>query len=87
MKTISTTTTAKGRLLYTLFSEYTDGTEHFGVTVSSKLFGDEEVVSVRDITTDPDFAEKITNMLADNLVLPSTLTEVIEECIAAEFTV
>ncbi|MCH5349329.1 MAG: hypothetical protein J1E40_08400 [Oscillospiraceae bacterium] len=87
MKTISTIETAKGRLLYTLFSELMDGTERFGVTVSSKIFGDEEVVSVRDITTDPAFAEKIAFMLADNLVLPSTLTEVIEECIAAEFTV
>lgn len=87
MKTISTIETAKGRLLYTLFSELMDGTERFGVTVSSRIFGDEEVVSVRDITTDPAFAEKIAFMLADNLVLPSTLTEVIEECIAAEFTV
>lgn len=87
MKTISIIETARGRLLYTLFSEHMDGTERFGVTVSSKIFGDEEVVSVRDITTDPVFAEKITFMLADNLVLPSTLTEVIEECIAAEFTV
>ena len=87
MKTISTTTTAKGKLLYTLFSDITDGTERFGVTVSSKLFGDEEVVSVRDITTDLAFAERITFLLADNLVLPSTLTEVIEECIAEEFTV
>ena len=87
MKTISTIETAKGRLLYTLFSEYADGTEHYGVTVSSKLFGDEEIVSVKDITTDHDFAEKLAFMLADNLVLPSTLTEVIEECIAAEFTI
>ena len=87
MKTISTIETAKGRLLYTLFSDVTDGTEHFGVTVSSKIFGDEEVVSVKDITTDPDFAQKIAYMLADNLVLPSTLTEVIEECITSEFTV
>lgn len=87
MKTINTIETARGRLLYTLFSEHTDGAEHFGVTVSSKLFGDEEVVSVSDITTDPDFAQRITYMLADNLVLPSTLTEVIEECITSEFTV
>ncbi|MCH5194947.1 MAG: hypothetical protein J1F11_13390 [Oscillospiraceae bacterium] len=87
MKTISTIETARGRLQYTLFSESADGAEHFGVTVSSKLFGDEEVVSVRDITTDPAFAERIAFLLADNLVLPSTLTEVIEECIAAEFTV
>ena len=87
MKIISTIETARGRLLYTLFSELMDGTERFGVTVSSKIFGDEEIVSVRDITTDLVFAEKITFMLADNLVLPSTITEVIEECIAAEFTV
>ena len=87
MKTISTTTTARGKLLYTIFSEDTDGTEHFGITVLSTLFGDREVVSVRDITTDPDFAEKLAFMLADNFVLPSTLSEVIEECIAAEFTV
>lgn len=87
MKTINTIETAKGKLLYTLFSEESDGTERYGITAMSKIFGDEETATVRDITTDHISAEKLAVLLADNLVLPSTLSEVVEEYIAAEFTV
>lgn len=87
MKIINTIETAKGKLLYTIFSEAAGDTEHFGIAVSSKIFGDEETSAVGKITTSLVFAEKIAFLLADNLVLPSTLSEVIEECVSAEFTV
>ena len=38
-------------------------------------------------TSELDFARKLLFMLADNLVLPSTADEVIEEFLAASFTV
>ena len=87
MKTINSIETAKGRLLYTLFSEEAEGTERYGITVVSRIFGDEETSTVRDITTDLDSAERLAHLLADNLVLPSTFPEIVEEYIAAEFTV
>ena len=87
MKTINTIETAKGKLLYTLFSEKNEGPERYGLTVVSTIFGDEETAAVRDITSDYDFAERLAYILADNMVLPSTFPEVVEEYIAAEFTV
>lgn len=87
MKNLKTLETAKGKLTYSLFCEDMDGVPHYGVSVASSLFSDGETASVRDVTTELPFAEKILALLADNAVLPSTLSEVIEECIAAEFTV
>ena len=87
MKIINTIETARGKLLYTIFSETAGDVEHFGIAVSSKIFGDEETAAVAGITSDQVFVEKIAFMLADNFVLPSTLSEVIEECVTAEFTV
>lgn len=86
MKTINTVETAKGKLLYTLFSEEKDNAERYGITVLSSIFGDNESATIRDITTDYDSARKLIFLLADNLVLPSTFPEVVEEYIAAEFT-
>ena len=87
MKTINTVETAKGKLLYTLFSEEKDNAERYGITVLSSIFGDSESATVRDITTDYDSAQKLVFLLADNLVLPSTFPEVVEEYIAAELTI
>lgn len=87
MKTINTTETARGKLRYTLFSEEIQGGERYGITIMSKIFGDEESATVRDITSKHSFADRLAFILADNLVLPSTLSEVVEEYIAAEFTV
>lgn len=87
MKTINTVETARGKLLYTLFSEEKENTERYGITVRSGIFGDHESATVRDITSDYASAEKLLFLLADDLVLPSTFTEVVEEYIAAEFTV
>lgn len=87
MKTINTIETAKGKLVYTLFSEETEGSERYGITAVSRIFGDEETATVHDITTDFEFAERLVCLLADNLVLPSTFPEVVEDHIAAKFTV
>jgi len=87
MNVISKVETARGRVTYTLFSEPINNTAMYGIDVSSKLFGSPETASVRDITADCAFAEKLLYLLADNLVLPSTLGEVVEEYISASFTV
>ncbi len=87
MKTVNTVETAKGKLTYTVFSEETDGSEHYGIAVSSGIFGETETAAVHDITTDIGFAEELVFLLADNLVLPSTLSEVVQEYIAEKFTI
>ena len=87
MKTLNTVETAKGKLVYTLFSEESGGSERYGITVFSRIFGDDETASVRDITSEYAAAEKLVFLLADNLVLPSTLAEVVEEYIASICTV
>lgn len=87
MKTIKTFEEAKGKLRYELFAEELDNKLHYGISVTSGIFGESETVSVKDITTDEGFAERILAMTADNFVLPSTLSEVMEELVAAEFTV
>lgn len=87
MKVITKVETARGRAEYVLFSETTDSGEKYGITVRSELFKAPEEATVRDITSEREFAEKLLFVLADNLVLPSTADEVIEEYVAAAFTV
>lgn len=87
MKVITQVEAARGRVVYALFSETKDGTERYGITVRSELFRVAEEAAVRDITSEYDFAERLLFILADNLVLPSTADEVIEEYLAASFTV
>lgn len=87
MKDLKNINTAKGKLTYTVFSEERDGSERYGIAVSSGIFGETETASVHDITTDISFAEGLASLLADNLVLPSTLSEVVEEYLAVKFTV
>ncbi len=87
MKILNTVETARGKLVYSLFSEGAEGSERYGVTVLSWIFGEEESASVHDITSDIDTAGKFLFILADNLVLPSTLSEVAEEYVASLFTV
>lgn len=86
MKNIATVETAKGKLIYTLFSTESDSVTAYGISVSSKLFGD-ETASLSSISTDFMFTEKLLLMLADNLVLPSTFKEVVEEYVSAASTV
>lgn len=88
MDIIKKAETAKGKVIYTLYScGGSKGNTSYGISVSSKIFGDEEKASADDITTDLRFAEKLLYLLADNLVLPSTFNEVVEEYLAAAFTV
>lgn len=87
MKTIKTFEEAKGKLRYELFAEETDNMPHYGISVTSDIFGEPETAAVSDITTETEFAERMFRMIADNFVLPSTFSEVVEELITAEFTV
>ena len=87
MKVITQTETARGKVVYELFSETTESTVRYGIKVRSDRFGETEEAVVKDITSELDFARKLLFMLADNLVLPSTADEVIEEFLAASFTV
>jgi len=87
MKVITQIETARGKVVYELFSETTDGTVRYGIKVVSELFDETEETVVKDITSELDFARKLLFMLADNFVMPSTADEVIEEYLAASFTV
>ncbi|MDE5741274.1 MAG: hypothetical protein K2H90_02365 [Oscillospiraceae bacterium] len=87
MRTVKTFEEAKGKLRYELFVEKIDNTEHYGISVTSSIFGEPETATVKDITTKSELAEKMFRMIADNFVIPSTFTEVVEELVAAEFTV
>ncbi len=87
MRTVKTFEEAKGKLRYELFAEDFDDRSHYGISVTSSIFGEPETAVVSDITTETDFAEKMFRMIADNFVLPSTFSEVVEELVAAELTV
>lgn len=87
MKVITQIEAARSKVVYELFSETTNGTERYGIKIRSELFTEAEEAAVKDITSELDFAEKLLFMLADNLVLPSTADEVIEEYLASAFTV
>lgn len=87
MNIITKVEVARGKITYTLFCEAVRGTSSYGITVRSEIFGDVEESTVKDISSEKDFSQKLLFLLADNLVLPSTLDEVVEEYIAAAFTV
>ncbi|MCM1329321.1 MAG: DUF6514 family protein [Ruminococcus sp.] len=87
MNIIKTFEEAKGKLRYELFAEEQDGRTHYGISVTSGIFGEPETAAVPDITTEPELAERMFRMIADNFVLPSTFSEVVEELVTAEFTV
>ena len=86
MNTITTIEIAKGKLRYILFSTNSDGFTHYGITVNSTLFGD-ETATLSEISTDEIFVQRLMNMLADNMVLPSTFREVVEEYVSVAMTV
>lgn len=86
MNTIATIEIAKQKLRYILFSTTSDGFTHYGITVNSTLFGD-ETATLSEISTDEIFVHRLMNMLADNMILPSTFKEVVEEYVAAAMTI
>ncbi len=86
MNTITTIEIAKGKLRYILFSTDSDGFTHYGITVNSTLFGD-ETATLSEISTDEIFVQRLMNMLADNMVLPSTFRDVVEEYVSVAMTV
>ena len=88
MNTLKTIATAQNRLCYSLTeSVRDDGSISYGVNVTTTLFCTSEEAAVEDISSDRQIVEKFVDLLADNLVLPSTLTEVAEEFVASFFTV
>ena len=87
MRTIKTFEEAKGKLRYELFAEKSDDREHYGISVTSSIFGEPETAAVADRTPETELAERMFSMIADNFVLPSTFSEVVEELVAAELTV
>lgn len=88
MNTLKTIATAQKRLCYSLTeSVREDGSISYGVKAATTLFGTSEEAAVEDISSDRQVVEKFVDLLADNLVLPSTLTEVAEEFVASFFTV
>lgn len=86
MNTIAMLETAKGKLRYILFSTNSNGFTQYGITVNSTLFGT-ETATLSEISTDEVFVQRLMTLLADNMVLPSTFKEVVEEYVAAAMTV
>lgn len=85
---VKTLSIAHEHLKYILIKgERPDGSIAYGVKVISTLFDEEEQAAVYDITSDKAAAEKFLELLADNTVLPSTLSEISEDYVASYFTV
>lgn len=78
---------AGGRLIYRLISEETDNGLSYGAEIVCTLFGEEETARVYNITYDIAAAERFVYLLADNAVLPSSLEDIAEDYIAAEYIV
>lgn len=88
MTTLKMISAAQDRLCYCLTeSTREDGSLAYGVRVTSTLFGSSEESAVEDISSDRQTVENFAELLADNLVLPSTLAEVAEDFVASFFTV
>ena len=86
MRLLKEISAAQGRVTYGLTEASFAGVPTYGITVSTSLFGDEETERVDHIAAQRDFTEKLFYLLADNIVLPSTMTEVIEEYVTASMT-
>lgn len=88
MKILKEVETARGRLRYYLTeSVRSDGIIVYGVKSVTTLFGEREEASVPDISSNKETAERFVELIADNIVLPSTLAEIAEEYISAKTTV
>ncbi|MGN0587245.1 MAG: DUF6514 family protein [Oscillospiraceae bacterium] len=78
---------AGGRLRYRLISENTEVGTSYGAEIICTLFGEEETARVYDMTYDRAAAARFVYLLADNAVLPSSLEDIAEDYIAAEYIV
>ena len=78
---------ACGRLKYRMTSEMTDNGTSYGAEITCTLFGDEETAQVYKLTYDKAAAERFLYLLADNAELPSSLEDIAEDYIAAEYIV
>ena len=77
---------ARGKITYILFSTERDNITHYGIQVCSTLFGS-ETETLYEISSDIIFSKRLMLILADNIVLPSTFKEVVEEFLAVSATV
>lgn len=66
-------------LMYRLYSVVNEDGTSYGIEVKTSLFGDEHCTKVDDITTRREIAEDLFEMLVRNLVLPSTLKDIVED--------
>lgn len=88
MTTLKEINVARNRLCYCLTeNKRDDGSVSYGVRITTTLFGETETAAVEDLSSDKQLTERFLELAADNLVLPSTLTEVAEDYIAALYTV
>lgn len=69
---------ASGRLKYVLG----ESSGVYGISIYCSLFGDEQYLSVEDITANYDQAFIMVNMLADHAALPSNAKEIIENMLS-----
>lgn len=78
------------RIRYRLVSSEKDidgvNTVVYGIHILSTLFGNPEEAIVKDITSDIDFAKDIFRIVSDNLVLPVSLVEIVEDYINAKYS-
>lgn len=87
MEAVTEMTIAGGRLIYRLTEENNDmSVKSYGISISTTLFGAEETEAVKDISTEKSFVETLMSVLADNIVLPSTLKEIVGDYVAAKYT-
>lgn len=74
------------RLSYTLFKRSVLVENHqvclYGIEINSTLFGDEEIGTIEDVSTDFELMTNLFELLMENLVLPSTMKDIIHDYIA-----
>ena len=83
MKTENEIRIANGRLIYRVVKDKNSlGKTSYGISVSTTLFGEEETETVTDISTDHNTVYEFMLILADNIVLPSTLNDIVNDYLA-----
>lgn len=78
---------AGGKLTYRMTNSTVDGTMVYGIVIRCSLFSDDETVLIEAISSDATFVQKLMALLADNAVTPCCAREVVEDYIAACYTV
>ncbi len=58
----------------------------YGIEVTSTLFGTNDREFICDISSDYDFVKELFRIIVDNLVLPISLKEIVEDYINAKYS-